>query len=470
MGSAMSTYDVVVIGSGPGGYVAAIRAAHHGLKTAIVEKDAKLGGTCLLRGCIPTKALLHSADLVSEFSHSKDFGVLHEGVRVDMAGVQKARQKAVDKSAAGVAYLMKQNKIDVHPGKGSLKDASTVLVEGEGGKKTELKTKNVILAMGSVPRTLPFLKVDGKHVVTSDEILELGHIPKSLLVLGAGAVGVEFASVYSRFGTDCTVVEMLDRLLPIEDEEISAEFGKAFRKRGIKALTSTKLEKAEVQGDVVTATLASADGKTQNLSAEMVLVAIGRGPVTQNLGLEKVGVKLDKGGYIEVDGMMRTAVPGIYAIGDIVRTPQLAHVASHEGLLAVDHIAGKHPHPIKYTNMPGCTYTDPEVASVGLTEKAAKEKGYTVKVGKFPFSALGKARILGATEGFVKIVSDAKYDEVLGVHMLGPRVTEMIAELALGLQLEITTEELAHTVHPHPTLTEAVMEAAHAAMGRAIHI
>jgi dihydrolipoamide dehydrogenase len=465
----MSQYDVVVIGSGPGGYVAAIRAAHLGLKTAIVEKDSKLGGTCLLRGCIPTKALLHSADLVSEMQHAKDFGVVVEGFKVDFAGVQKSRQKVVDKSAAGVAYLMKQNKIDVISGRGRLKDARTVVVESDKGKQ-ELGAKFVLLATGSVPRTLPFLKVDGKHVVTSDEILELEKIPKSLIVLGAGAVGVEFASVYSRFGTECTVVEMLDRMLPIEDEEISAEFQKAFKKRGIKSLLSTKLEKAEVKGGQVVATLASADGKTQELAAEMVLVAIGRAPVTADLGLEQVGVKADKGGYIEVDKFMRTSVPNIYAIGDIVRTPWLAHVASAEGILAADHLAGKNPHPLKYRNMPGCTYSDPEVASVGLTEKAAKEAGYTVKVGKFPFSALGKARIIGANEGMVKIVSDAKYDEVLGVHMLGPHVTDMIAEACVALQLECTTEELAHTVHAHPTLTEAVLEAAHAALGRAIHL
>jgi dihydrolipoamide dehydrogenase len=383
--------------------------------------------------------------------------------------VQKNRAKVVDKSAAGVAYLMKQNKIDVHVGRGKLKDARTVIVEGADGKK-EIGAKNIILATGSVPRNLPFLKVDGKHVTSSDEILEITNVPKSLLVLGAGAVGVEFASVYSRFGSETTVVEMQDRLLPIEDEEISAEFAKAFRKRGIKSMLSTKLEKAEVKNGMVHATLASADGKTEVVTAETILVAVGRGPVTQDLGLEALGIKMDKGGYIDIDPYMRTAVPNIYAIGDIVRTPWLAHVASAEGILAVDHLAGKKPHPIKYRNMPNCTYSDPEVASVGLTEKAAKEAGYSVKVGKFPFSAMGKARILGATEGFVKIVSDTKYDEVLGVHMIGPRVTELIAEACVALQMEITTEELAHVVHAHPTLSETVMEAAHATMGRAIHM
>jgi dihydrolipoamide dehydrogenase len=302
----MSKYDVVVIGSGPGGYVAAVRAAHNGLKVAIVEKDTRLGGTCTLRGCIPTKALLHSADLVSELAHAKDSGIVVSDVKIDIAGVQKSRAKVVDKSVAGIGYLMKSNKIDVHMGKGSVKSATKVTVEADG-KTTELDTKNIILAMGSVVRPLPSLKIDGKRVVSSDEILELNEIPKSLLVLGAGAVGVEFASVYSRFGTEVTIVEMMDRLLPIEDEEVSAEFGKAFRKRGIKALLGTKLEKAEVKADGVVATLASVQGGTQEVKTDMVLVAVGRAPVTQSLGLEQVGVKLDKRGFVEVDGFMRTA-------------------------------------------------------------------------------------------------------------------------------------------------------------------
>ncbi len=466
----MAQYDVVIVGAGPGGYVAAIQAAHNGFKTALVEKDSRLGGTCLLRGCIPTKALLHSADVLTEISHAKEFGLIAKG-EVDMAGVQKARARAVDKSAAGVAYLMKQNKVDVHTGRGRLTGPHTVLVEGEGGKSTSLEARVIVVATGSVPRTLPFLPIDGKQVVTSDEILELGKAPKSLLVLGAGAVGVEFASVYSRFGSETTVVEMLDRALPLEDEEVSAEFERAFRKRGIKVHTKTKLEKASVQGDKVVATVATQGGESQTLEAEMVLVAVGRAPVTKDLGLEALGVKLDKGGYVEVDGFMRTAVPHIYAIGDIVRTPALAHVASAEGILAVDHAAGKTVHPLKYRNMPGATYSDPQVASVGWTERAAREAGYDVKVGKFPFSALGKARIIGQTEGFVKVVAEKKYDEVLGVHIIGPSATDLIAEACVALQLEITADEYAHTVHAHPTLTEAIMEAAHAAAeGRAIHI
>jgi len=465
----MASYDLVVIGSGPGGYVAAIRAAHLGMKTAIVEKDSRLGGTCLLRGCIPTKALLHSADVLSEIRHAKDFGIIATA-EVDFGGVQKSREKAVTKSAAGVTYLMKQNKIDVHTGRGRMSGPHTVVVEGEGGKSTTLEAKFVIIATGSVPKKLPFLEVDGKHVVTSDEILELAAPPKSLLVLGAGAVGVEFASVYSRFGAETTIVEMLDRALPIEDEEVSAEFEKAYKKRGIKILTKTKLEKAAVQGDKVVATVAGQDGGTQTLEAEMVLIAVGRGPVTQNLGLEALGIKIDKGGYVEVDGLMRTAVPHIYAIGDIVRTPALAHVASAEGILAVDHAAGKKVHPLKYRNMPSATYSDPEVASVGLSERAAKDAGYQVKVGRFPFSALGKARIIGQTEGFVKIVADAKYDEILGVHIIGPHATELIAEAIAALRGELTAEELAYTIHAHPTLHEAIHEAAEAVHGHQIHI
>ncbi len=465
----MASYDLVVIGAGPGGYVAAIRAAHLGLKTAIVEKDSKLGGTCLLRGCIPTKALLHSADLVSEFARAKEFGVLADSVRVDMALVQKARGKVVDKSAAGVAYLMRQNKIDVHTGVGRLSGAHLVTVAGATGETT-LEAKYILLATGSVPRPLPFLKLDGRHIVSSDEMLELAAAPKRLLVLGAGAVGVEFASIYSRFGSQTTVVEMLDRIVPLEDPEVSTELERAFKKRNVKVLTGTKLEKAEVQGDEVVATLATSGGASETLTVDMLLVAIGRAPVTRELGLEALGVQVDKGGYVEVDKLMRTAVPHIYAIGDIVRTPWLAHVASAEGMLAVDHIAGKQPKPLNYRNIPSCTYCDPQVASVGYSEQAARDAGYEIKVGKFPFAALGKARILGATEGFVKIVADAKYNEILGVHMVGPNVTDLIAEAGLGLELEATADEIAHTVHAHPTLPEAVTEAAHAVLGRPIHL
>lgn len=465
----MSQYDVIVIGSGPGGYVAAVRCAHNGLKTALVEMDQKLGGTCLLRGCIPTKALLHSADLLEEARHAKAHGIITGEVGFDFAGVQKARQAVVDKSAAGVAYLMKSNKIEVHSGHGRLSGPGSVEVTDNAGKKTTLKAKNVILATGSVPRQIPNIKIDGRRFVSSDEILELKEPPKSLLVLGAGAVGVEFASVYARFGTACTVVEMLDRVLPIEDAEISAELERALKKRGIKVHTGTKLERAEVKGEQVVATLADKKSSWE-VKADMLLVAIGRAPATKDVGLDSVGLKTDAGGFIEVNGLMQTGKAGIYAIGDIVRTPQLAHIASAEALVAADHIAGKHVEPINYNHTPSCTYCDPEVASVGLSEQKAKDAGYTIKVGKFPFSALGKARILGKAEGFVKIVSDAKYDEILGVHIIGPRATDIIAEASVALRLECTTEELAHTIHAHPTLPEAVLEAAHAAMGRPLHL
>ena len=463
------TYDLIVIGSGPGGYVAAIRGAHRGLKTALVEKDPKLGGTCLLRGCIPTKALLHSADLFEELKSAKAHGVVVGETSLDFAGVQKSRQKVVDKSAAGVKYLMKQNKIDVIQGMGRLKDASTVEVSVADGSSKALRAKNIILATGSVPRHIPFIKNDGKHFLTSDDILALKEPPKSLLVLGAGAVGVEFASVYSRFGSECTVVEMMERPLPIEDHEVSEEFRKLFKKRGISIHTGTKLEKAEVKKGRVVSTVATPE-KSWTIETEMLLVAVGRAPVTDEIGLERVGIKKNKDGTLEVNGVMQTTVNHVYAIGDIVATPQLAHIASAEALVAVDHIAGKNPHPLNYLQTPSCTYSAPEVASVGLTEAAAKERGYLVKVGKFPFAALGKARIMGQIEGFVKIVSDAKYDEVLGVHIIGPRATDLIAEACVALRMEATTEELAHTIHAHPTLPEAVLEAAHATMGRPIHL
>lgn len=463
----MKNYDVIVIGSGPGGYVAAVRAAHNGLKTAIVEKDKRLGGTCLLRGCIPTKSLLHSADLLEDLRHAKDHGIIAGEVDFDFAGVQKAREKQVVKGAAGVEYLMKSNKIDVIVGHGKLQDRNTVVVQGESNET--LKAKRIILATGSVVRNIPGVKLDGKHFVSSDEILELKKPPKSLIVLGAGAVGVEFASVYSRFGSKVTVVEMQDGLVPIEDSDVSKEFERLFRKKGIAAYTGTKLEKAEVKAGEVEVTLATKD-KSWSEKAEMLLVAIGRAPVTAEVGLQAVGVKMDKGGFVEVDSLMRTSVDNIYAIGDIVRTPALAHVASAEGILAADHIAQKHVQPLNYLQVPSCTYSDPEVGSIGLTERAAKDKGYTVKVGKFPFSAVPKARIGGNTDGFVKIVSDAKYDEVLGVHIIGPHATDLIAEAGVALRLECTTEELAHTIHAHPTLAEGVLEAAHAAMGRPIHM
>tara|TARA_Y100001934_G_C12301419_1_gene750113 strand:- start:148 stop:1542 length:1395 start_codon:yes stop_codon:yes gene_type:complete len=464
----MKSFDVVVIGAGPGGYVAAIRAAQCGLKTAIIEKDKDLGGTCLLRGCIPTKSLLHSADLYEEMQHAADHGIVVKELGFDFAGVQKARTKIVRKSAAGVAYLMKKNKIEVISGYGKLKDKHTIEVEKDG-KKELVGAKAIILATGSVPRQIPFAKVDGKHIVTSDELQLFKEPPKSLLVLGAGAVGVEMASVFSRFGTETTIVEMLDRVLPIEDKEVSEELEKVLKKKGIDILVSSKVEKIETKKGHALVSLSTPKGKEEK-KFETVLVAVGRAPVTENIGLESVGLQANAKGFIDVNEMMQTSVPNIYAIGDIIPTAQLAHLASAEAMVAVNHFAGRNPHPIIATQVPSCTYCDPEVASVGLSEEAAIAQGYKVKVGKFPFAAIGKARIVGKVDGFVKVVSDARYDEVLGVHMIGVQATNLIAEACAALRLECTTEELAHTIHPHPTLAEAVLEAAHATMGHAVHI
>ena len=464
----MENYDLIIIGAGPGGYVAAIRAAQLGLKTAIVEKDEKLGGTCLLRGCIPTKSLLHSADVIQETKNALKDGLIKGSFEFNFAAVQKARRQVVSKSAAGVSYLMNKNNIDVFYGMGSLTSSKIVRVEGLDSTK-ELQSDNIILATGSVPRHLPFLKIDSKNFLTSDEVLELKKPPASMIVLGAGAVGMEFASVYHRFGTKCTVIEMMDRVLPVEDEEVSALMQQCYKKKGIEVLTGAKLISATLTNEMVVAEVEIGQD-TKTLEASIMLVAVGRAPVTRSIGIEAAGVNIDDAGFIEVDGYMQTNVDGIYAIGDIVRTPQLAHTASAEAILAVDHIKGRAVKPLDYLKNPNCTYTEPEVASVGLTEKAAKDAGYNIRVGKFPFSAIGKARIMGQTDGFVKIISETKYDEILGIHIIGPRATDLISEATIALELECTTEELAHTIHAHPTLPEALLEAAHAAMGHPIHM
>ncbi len=461
--------DLVVIGSGPGGYVGAIRAAQLGLDVAIVEKDAKLGGTCLLRGCIPTKSLLHSADLAEEIRHAADHGIVVPEFTIDFAKVMARKQKIVAKSAAGVNYLMKKNKVEVVKGLGRLESANRVVVTAEDGSTTAITAKNVMIATGSVPRLIPGLDADGTRIVTSDHVLELDAIPESLVVLGAGAVGVEFASVFHRFGTKVTVVELLPRMLPIEDEEVSAEFQKVFQKSGIDCHVETRMESAKATGDGVEVTIEK-KGERSTLTAEMLLVAVGRAPYIEGLGAAEAGVGIDERGFVPVNDFMQTNVPGVYAIGDIVPSPQLAHVASAEAIVAAEHMAGHETRPVKYVTTPGCTYSSPEVASVGLSEVAAREAGYDVAVGKFPFAASGKARILDGTDGFVKIVSEKRYDEVLGVHMIGPRVTELIAEAGLMLQTECTTEEVARLMHAHPTLSETVMEAAHGVHGSPVHI
>lgn len=463
-------FDVTIIGSGPGGYVAAIRAGQLGLKVAMVEKDTRLGGTCTLRGCIPTKQMLMSAHVYEQMQHAADFGVQATGIQLAFADVQKRKDRVVLKNTKGIEYLMKKNKVTVFKGTGKLALPGKVEVTGADGAKQTLETKNIIIATGSVVRPIPGFETDGVHVVNSDHILELKDVPKSLIVMGAGAVGVEFASVYSRFGAETTVVELMPRLVPLEDEEVSKELEKSFRKRKIKSQVDTKLEKLEKTETGVRVTGKTSKGEDVSLDAEMLLVAVGRMPFTEGLGLEGTKVKVDKG-FIQIDEFQQTGEKGIYAIGDVVPTPLLAHLASKEGIVAVEHMAGqKGVRPINLRLVPNCTYCDPEVASVGLTEAKAREQGYDVKIGKFPFSASGKARILGEEEGFVKIIGESKYDEILGVHIIGAHATELIAEACVAMQLESTAEELGRTMHAHPTVAEAVMEAAEGVHGLAIHI
>lgn len=464
-------YDVVIIGSGPGGYVAAVRAGQLGLKTAVVERDA-LGGVCLNVGCIPTKALLHSADLLEEVHDGDRFGVKVKDVQFDLSAAMKHKQAVVKQSTDGVAFLMKKNKIDVYNGFGTLPGRGQVHVRlNDGGEKT-LQTRNIIVATGAAPRTLPGIEFDEDRILSSTGMLDIKDVPRSLLVVGAGAIGVEFASMFKSFGSEVTLVEALPRIVPLEDEEVSAELAKVFQRRKIKVLTGAKLNGVDLSESQVIANIIDKDGKEQKVQAERMLLGIGIAPHTRGIGLEEVGVKIDGRGFIEVDGYMRTSVEGIYAIGDCIPTPWLAHVASAEGILAIEHIAGQEVHPIDYDRIPACTYCNPEIASCGLTEARARERGYDIKVGKFPFSANGKARILGqARNGFIKIVADKHYDEILGIHMIGPSVTEMISEGGIALSHEATGESMMHTIHAHPTLYEAIGEAAHAvATGAAIHI
>ncbi|HEU4597027.1 MAG TPA: dihydrolipoyl dehydrogenase [Pyrinomonadaceae bacterium] len=466
----MSTeqFDVTIIGSGPGGYVAAIRGAQLGLKVALVEKDKRLGGTCTLRGCIPTKQLLMSAHVYEQMQHAADFGVQASEIRLAFADVQKRKEKVVLKNSKGIEFLMKKNKITVFPGHGKLQLPGKVVVTGADGTEQTIESKNIIIASGSVVRPIPGFETDGERIVNSDHILELQQVPKSLVVMGSGAVGVEFASVYSRFGTETTLVELLPRLMPLEDEEISKEIEKSFRKRGIKSLTGTKLEKVERTDAGVRVSGKGAKGEDVSLEAEMLLVAVGRMPYVEGLGLEGTKIKVERGA-IQVDEFCRTGEPNVFAIGDVIPTPWLAHLASKEGILVVEQIAGHNPQPVNLRQVPSCTYCDPEVASVGLTEAKAKELGYDVKVAKFPFSASGKARILGEEEGFVKVVSETKYDELLGVHIIGPHATEIIHEAIVAMHLESTAEELGRVIHAHPTVSESVMEAAEGIHGLTIH-
>jgi len=469
---ASEEFDVTVIGTGPGGYVAAIRAAQMGLKVAVVERDpAGTGGTCLLRGCIPTKALLHTADLYDEIKHGKDLGILVEGLSLDFAAVQSRKNRIVNRLTKGIeGYLFKKNKITLFKGQGRIEGRSSVIVSGAGGEQ-RVKTKNIILATGSKVRSIPGLTVDGKSIITSDEILQIDRVPKSLTVIGAGAVGIEFASIFARFGSQVTVIEMAPRVLPLEDEEISIEAGKILAKT-MAIHTSAKTEGALKNANGVEVAFTDAKGQATAVTSEVLLVAVGRGPVTDGLGLESTKVQLERG-YIKVNERMETDEPGVFAIGDVVAIPgrphpALAHVASHEGIGVAERLAGRDTEPVNYDRVPSATYCAPEVAGVGLTEAEAKKRGYDVKVGKFNFGNLAKPRIIGQDGGFVKVVSDGKYDEVLGVHMVGPHATDLISEACVALRLESTTEEIARTIHPHPTLPEALMQAAEAVYGHAI--
>ena len=470
-------FDVVVIGAGTGGYVAAIRASQLGLKTAVVEKQHALGGTCLIWGCIPTKALLEHAHALKVVQHVKEWGVtIGEGaVGIDMNQVQARKDKVVTGLTKGIEFLFKKNKIEWIKGTATIPGRGTIdVVDGDTRRLTA--SKEIVIATGSAARSVPGVEIDRKRIITSDEAIALREVPKSMVILGSGAVGVEFASIFRRFGSQVTIIELLPRIVPVEDEAISAELEKSFKKQGITIHTGTKVTKAVAGASGVEIEAQLPDGKNEKMTADYLLVATGRGPVTQGLGVEGLGLNTDRG-YIAVDNLFRTGVPGISAVGDVISFgagsaphPQLAHVSSAEGVITAERIAGQQPKPINYDHVPACTYCDPEIGSVGLTEREAREKGYDVRVGTFPFFVLGRAKMAGEAEGFVKIVADKKYDEVLGVHMIGPRATELVAEATLALRLECTVEELIRTIHAHPTFSEAVAEAAHATHGAAIHM
>lgn len=467
------TLDVVFIGAGPGGYVGAIRAAQNGLKTAVVERDERPGGTCLLRGCIPTKSLLESASIYAQTQDAAEFGIFADMVRFDWSAVSKRKDKVVTKNANGVKFLFRKNGIEHVVGTAKLVGPGKVQVTGADGSQRVLEAKQVVLATGSATRHVPSLaKVDGRRVFTSDELLELSEVPKSMIVVGAGAVGVEFASVFSRFGAGVTIVEMASRLLPIEDQEISAEYEKLLRRRKIRSLTSTTVKKVDVREEGVVVTVEK-DGQEESLEAEILLLAVGRRPVTEELGLEAFPKVVMERGYVRVDSLLRTGEPWLSAIGDVVTIdgkphPQLAHVASAEGVVVADRLAGRHARPLDYERgIISATYSDPEVASVGLTEAQAREQYGEVRVGKFPYAAIGKASVVGHSDGFIKWVAAEKHDELLGLHIIGAKATELVHEGLLALKLESTSEEIAHAVHAHPTLSEGLMEAAHAVLGKA---
>jgi dihydrolipoamide dehydrogenase len=463
----MSQYDVAVIGSGPGGYVAAIRASQLNLKTVLIERD-KLGGVCLNWGCIPTKALLKSAEVLEEMRHATDFGVKAEKIAHDFPAIIQRSRRVADMNSKGVEFLMKKNKIDVAFGQASFRNAQTLEISDASGQKSELTAKHIIIATGGRSRNIPGVTIDGEKIISSKEAMNLKEQPQSLIVIGGGAIGVEFAYFYQTLGTKVTIIEMLDSLLPIEDREISEALAKNFKKTGIKVFVSTKVDAVNVTDRGVEVTVSGA-GKQETLQADKALIAIGIQGNIEGLNLEGVGVQTERS-FIKVNEWYETGVSGVYAIGDIIGPPLLAHVASHEGIVCVEKIAGQQPHKLDYDSIPGCTYCQPQIASIGLTETKARQAGYELQIGRFPYSASGKARAIGAREGLVKLIFNKKYGELLGAHIIGAEATELIAELGIAKALESTAVELHKTIHAHPTLAEMIMEAAGDALGQAVHI
>ena len=464
-----NSFDLIVIGSGPGGYVAAIRAAQLGLNVACVEDEA-LGGVCLNIGCIPTKAMLTSALLANEMKSGEQHGIKAENVTFDLGPAQERSRRVVKQMTDGIGFLFKKNKVTHLQGFGRLAGQGKVEVTAPDGSKSTYAATNVIIATGSRPRDLPVLKIDEDRIWSSTGALMQTSAPGSLFIVGAGAIGMEFADVYDSFGTKVTIVEALDRILPLEDAEVSKFMQRTYKKRGMDIHVGARFQNAEVKADGVTVTFTDAKGETQTMDVDYVLSAVGRVPNSEDVGLASAGVKTDDRGFITVDEQLRTNVPGVYAIGDVAGHQLLAHKASHEGIVCVEHIAGQGHHTVDYGNVPNCTYCHPEVASVGLTEEQAREQGLDIEVGKVPWVAIGRAVAAGHTDGFVKVIRDTKYSEILGAHIVGPHATELIAEFVIGRHLESTVEELEAAMHPHPTVSEGVAEAALAALGRAIHI